>query len=65
MQVPKNSNVTLSYFDNFPTYQCPGCGLVTDSREEPYRTFLADLQEIASELDKQARQRGEVIERIK
>jgi hypothetical protein len=59
----KNSNV--SYFDNIPTYECPGCGLVTDSREEPYRTFLADLRETAAELDKQARQRGEVIVRIK
>lgn len=59
------SNVTIGYFDSVPTFTCPHCGLVTDTREEPYRKFLADLRELATELDKQARQRGKVIERIK
>jgi hypothetical protein len=59
------TNVTIGYFDSAPTFTCPVCGTVTDTRDEPYRSFLIDWRELATELDKHATQRGEVVERLK
>lgn len=55
----------LSNLDGVATHRCPACRAVTDIEADPWRTNLADLRDIASELDKQAVQRGEILERIK
>ena len=36
----------------------------TDLTAEPYRAVIEELRDIASEIDKQVRQRGENVERI-
>ncbi|MGD0533074.1 MAG: hypothetical protein ABSA62_12630 [Methyloceanibacter sp.] len=61
----KVSHEVVGRLDNIDTITCPVCSHVTDLRAEPYRSRLADVRELASELDKQARQRGEIVERIK
>ncbi len=56
--------IVLGRLDNVSAWTCRLCGSVTNLDAEPYRSGLADLREVATELDKQARQRGEVIKRI-
>jgi hypothetical protein len=61
----KRPAVAIAYFDSVPTFICPICGTVTDAREEPHRTLLSELRYLATELDTQTRESGEVVERIK
>jgi hypothetical protein len=64
-QCGKVSEEVLGRLDHIDTLTCPVCGHVADLHSEPYRSMLADLREIASELDKQASERGKIIERSK
>jgi hypothetical protein len=61
----KRPAVAIGYFDSIPTFICPICGAVTDARVEPSRTFLSELRHLATELDKQTRESGEAVARIK
>jgi hypothetical protein len=56
--------IVLSRLDNRDSWRCEVCGRVTDLRAEPHRTAINDLREMATELDNQARARGETITRI-
>jgi len=55
---------TIGRFEGIDTAICSRCGAVTDLRSEPYGTTIRELRELATELDKQARERGEIIERL-
>ena len=61
----KVTEEVLSNLDRVDSFSCPVCGHTVDLKTEPYRSVLKDLRRIATELDKQARQRGETIERIR
>jgi transcription elongation factor Elf1 len=54
---------TIGRFEGIGTATCSRCGAVIDLRSEPYGSTIRKLQELATELDKQARERGEIIER--
>ena len=56
--------IVLSRLDDVTRWTCESCGHSTDVSAEPYRTTIEKLRDTASEIDKQARQRGENIERI-
>ncbi len=55
----------LSNLDGKDVFACPACDFVADLKSDPWRAYLMSLRDTASEIDKQAMQRGEVIERIK
>ena len=56
----------LSNLDGITSITCHVCTRVTDLGAEPFTDLrFADLRELATELDKQSRQRGEVIEQDK
>jgi hypothetical protein len=55
--------IVLSRLDNRDSWSCEVCG--TDLRVEPHRTAINDLREMATELDNQARARGETITRFR
>lgn len=57
------SEEVLGRFDGIDTLTCPLCEHITSLQDEPYRSVLADLREVATELDKQARERGEIVKR--
>lgn len=61
----KVTKEVLSNLDNMRRFACSHCGLTVDLEAEPYRGALSELRRVATELDKQARQRGEVVKRIK
>jgi hypothetical protein len=45
------------------TWKCETCGKVTDFRNAPYKTALAQERDTADELDRRARERGDIIVR--
>ena len=55
--------IILGRLDN-ARWTCERCGYSTDLTAEPYRAVIEELRDIASEIDKQVRQRGENVERI-
>ena len=56
--------IVLSRLDNRAAWVCRRCGYSTDLAVEPYRTALEKERDIASEIDKQARQEGQKVERL-
>ncbi len=58
------SEETIGRFEGIDTAICSRCGAVTDLRDEPYGTTIRELRELATVLDKHARERGEIIERF-
>jgi hypothetical protein len=58
------SEETIGRFEGIDTAICSRCGAFTDLRNEPYGTTIRQLRERATELDKLARERGEIIERL-
>ena len=56
--------IMLSRLDNVASWTCESCGAGADLRTEPYATALSEQRHIASEIDKQARQSGQKIERL-
>jgi len=55
---------TIGRFEDIDTATCSRCGAVIDLRGESYGTTIRDLRDLATELDKQARERGEIVERL-
>jgi len=55
--------VVLGRLDKVETWTCEECGKVTNLRESPFREELAEDRDIADQVDKQARARGEKVVR--
>jgi hypothetical protein len=55
--------VVLDRLDKGDTWTCEECGKVTDLRVEPYRTELEHDRDTATQIDAQARERGETVVR--
>jgi hypothetical protein len=55
--------VVLGRLDKAVTWTCETCGRITDLRKEPHRSDLAQDRDTASEIDKQARARGQKVTR--
>src|SRR5436190_18353418 len=55
--------VVLGRLDKADTWTCEICGKVTELGVEPHRTELERDRDTAEQIDKQARERGETIER--
>ena len=56
--------IVLGRLDDVTRWTCERCGYSTDLTAEPYRAVIEELRDIASEIDKQVRQRGENVGRI-
>ena len=56
--------IILGRLDDVTRWTCERCGYSTDLTAEPYRAVIEELRDIASEIDKQVRQRGENVEGI-
>ncbi len=54
--------VVLSRLDKVTSWPCRECGDTIDLTAEPYATTLRQQRELATELDKQASQKGQVVE---
>lgn len=55
--------IVLGRLDDVTRWSCERCGHSTDLTAEPYRAVIEELRDIAFEIDKQVRQRGENAER--
>jgi hypothetical protein len=55
--------VVLGRLDEHNSWKCETCGEATDLRAEPYRTELEHDRDVAEQVDKHARERGEALVR--
>ena len=60
----KVTETVLANLNGMASLTCPRCGTLINLTAEPHKTALDDLRRTASELDKQARQRGKTVERL-
>jgi hypothetical protein len=60
----KVTEESIGELDGMERFACPACLTAVDLKTEPYRSIVNKLLDVASELDRQARERGEVVKRF-
>ncbi|MGD0332857.1 MAG: transposase [Xanthobacteraceae bacterium] len=56
--------IVISRLDNVTDWPCEKCGQTTDFRVDPHKSEIEQQRHVASEHDKQERQRGKKVERL-
>ena len=60
----KRTEIILSRLVGKTSFPCEFCGATIKLNVEPYAWLVEKMVDTASELDKQARQRGELVKRL-
>jgi transcription elongation factor Elf1 len=57
-------DIVICRLEGVSAWPCEACGDQTDVTKDPYKSEIATIKDTASEIDKQAQQRGQLIEWI-